>query len=99
MTLRKRIFDLAESVGGELGQEVSDLIDKTFKCHCDEIINIDQSSFSVYKHNGGLMDRDSVKWWLFIKCPQCEYRWSWLKVKGMIARQTDMEQEFDNDGI
>ena len=98
MTLK--IIEIKESVGGELGEEVSELIGKSFKCHCDrKIILGTQDNFEGYRHNGGLADGKGVTWWLFVECPNCEYRWSWLKIKGMMARQTNMEEEIDGYDI
>lgn len=68
------IRTINENMGGEIENEMKLLKGKKFKCTCGKqtIIN----SFLGYPHEGGIEADDKEKWWVFFKCPHCNYQWS-----------------------
>ncbi len=68
-----------ENMGGEIGEIIKALKGKTFLCSCKNKIIVD--NWLGYQHPGGLSNKDGLTWWIYVRCPNCEYDWSWNKVK------------------
>lgn len=66
--------------GGEVETQILDLEGKQFKC-----IGVCQQPLMAtplwgYPHDGGYEDATGLKWWLYVKCPRCNYATSVWKI-------------------
>ena len=58
---------LNECLGGEIGEIINKLSNEEFKCWCGKKFKVNH--FIGYEHDGGLLDAEGTKWWVFVVCP------------------------------
>ena len=77
-----------ETWGGEVAEFIRKNKGKTIKCFgvCNKNHTMDK--FVCYTHSDGLADKDGDKWWVYFKCPKCEYGHSFAKMDWFLSRNT-----------
>ena len=65
--------------GGEVETVLRRLQGKKHRCSCMHENLMDK--FVCYPHEGGLPDKHGKRWWLYWRCPNCGYEWSWHKLE------------------
>ena len=84
---------LKEDFGGEVENFIKQAKGLCFSCVCGNPIVVNQ--VCGYTHDGGLLDKDGKKWWVFVNCGKCNYDWSWqkiLKKKEMLSLNKTIER-------
>lgn len=72
-------------VGLDDGADVAEflrLVDgKEYEClgTCRSTFTAYASSFVAYPHDGGLLDKNGARWWVYYACPKCGYETSFRK--------------------
>jgi hypothetical protein len=72
---------MTEHMGGQVASVVKALKGKRFKCDpgCGhEIIITDILGWAP--HGSGYNDKDGMNWWIYVRCPHCEYDWAVWKI-------------------
>lgn len=87
MTYENDTIELTSVCGGELGDMIDKLSGEEFQCTCNHEFELGQEDgFVGYPHEGGLKDITGIKWWLYTKCPRCEYQWAWHKIESRLRK-------------
>ena len=68
------------SDGAEMARIIGMYNGKTFKCLgvCNKPLSA--STLWGYPHPDGISDKDGQKWWLYVKCPRCNYATALWKI-------------------
>ncbi len=87
---------MSEEDGGLVAELIKKFKMAIFKCDCGQVI--DTPNFEGYTHEGGFQDKTGTKWWLFVKCTNCDYDWAINKIEQQakkLQRYNDTVGRFD----
>ena len=70
--------------GGDVGKALIALCGLAFNCTCSHRITI--SNFYGYRHGGGVKDQYGITWWMYVRCPKCDYDWALWKIRQNIKK-------------
>ena len=84
--------EMTEVMGGGVGDEVKRIKDKgVIPCHGICFADAATDDIRGYPHDGGLEDKDTNKWWVYVHCinpvkrngktEDCNYDTSWGKIR------------------
>ena len=83
---------MSELQGGEIAEFIRKYQNKTIRCFgvCKKDRVMDR--FIGYEHDGGLADKNGVKFWVCFECPKCKYGHSFAKINFFIEH-TEIEHK------
>ncbi len=70
---------MSEEDGGLVAELIKQYKMAIFRCTCGFLI--ESPNFEGYTHSGGFQDKLGSKWWLYVKCPACDYDWAIRKIE------------------
>jgi len=82
----ERIMTLDD--GGMVTNELMTHAGEQFTCvgPCNKPLSTDVI-WGYPDHSGGFADKDGRKWWLYVKCPLCNYATSLWKIKNHLIQE------------
>jgi ribosomal protein L44E len=85
---------MTEDMGGEIAWFIRRWQGRTIRCFgvCSKDRVMDE--FKGYRHDGGFMDKEGKKWWIYFECPECKYGHSGTKME-FFERHTRIEHGGD----
>ena len=67
-----------ELLGSEVEEFCQQVNTKDMTCTCGEVGRMNM--LRGYPHDGGLIDSEGRRWWVYYHCPKCHYEWSHTKI-------------------
>jgi hypothetical protein len=82
---------MSYALGGEVAAFLKKVDGEFMLCFCGKQYQV--SDFRGYPHTEGLVDAAGNGWWIYVKCPYCNYDMSFGKIETQIEKLELEKQE------